>query len=134
MDGFFDLLHRFLPDLIGRTEGPMTFRFYLQPAMAVIAALGDGVRDAKSGRPAYLMNLFRYGDRAERVRLWQEGVRAVARILVLGVAMDVIYQFKVFGSFRSPLQTIVIVVALAFVPYLLLRGPIGRVAKWWLSR
>ncbi len=27
----------------------MTFRFYLQPAMALLAAIPDGIRDARAG-------------------------------------------------------------------------------------
>ena len=35
----------------------MTFRFILQPAMAFIAALRDGVMDARPGRRPYLWAL-----------------------------------------------------------------------------
>ena len=34
-------------DLIERPNGPMSFRFILQPLMAVIAAILDGRRDAR---------------------------------------------------------------------------------------
>ena len=37
-------------DIPDRPGGPMTFRFILQPAMAIIAALRDGVHDARVGR------------------------------------------------------------------------------------
>jgi len=35
-------------NLIERPDGPMLFRFFLQPAMAAIAAWRDGVADARS--------------------------------------------------------------------------------------
>lgn len=133
MDGFWDYLHRFWTDLLGRTEGPMTFRLFLQPVMALIAALHDGIKDARLGRSPYFFLLV-HSDRSKRLQSWREGVTAVTRVLLLGVGMDVIYQFKVFGAFKYPIETFVVAVVLAFVPYLLLRGPIERVAKWWMDR
>jgi hypothetical protein len=58
---------------------------------------------------------------------------STARILILGVVMDVIYQWVVFKTFY-PAQAAVIAVLLAFVPYLLLRGPMERVARHWVAR
>ena len=31
----------------------MTFRFYLQPAMALLAAIPDGIRDARAGHKSF---------------------------------------------------------------------------------
>jgi len=134
VDAFFDFIHRFWSDMVGRTDGPMTFRLLLQPTMAIITATIDGLRDAKLGRSPYFVKLVHGANYGERVQTFREGFSAVARILLLGVAMDVIYQFKVFGAFRHPLETLVISIVLAFVPYLLLRGPIARIARRWRQR
>lgn len=134
MDGFLDFIHRFWADMAGRTEGPMTFRLLLQPAMAIITATIDGMRDARLGRSPYFFKLMHGGTRGERLQTFREGFSAVARILLLGVAMDVIYQIKVFGAFRYPLETLVVSILLAFIPYLLLRGPIARLATRWRQR
>ncbi len=133
MDAFLDYLQRFGSDLLGRTEGPMTFRFFLQPTMAFIAALHDGLEDARLGRSPYLVRIAT-SPHAERMQSFREGVTAVTRVLLLGVAMDVIYQFKVFGGFPYPIEAFVMAVLLALVPYLLLRGPVARVARWWTRR
>ena len=133
MDAFLDYLHRFWTEMIARSDGPMTFRFFLQPIMALLMALRDGIKDAKAGREPYAAYL-RHSDPALRKRAWQGGVTATARILLLGVAMDVIYQFKVFGDFTRPLETLVISILLAFIPYLLLRGPVTRLARHWINR
>ena len=45
--------HRFWSDIADRVQGPMTFRFYLQPTMALIAAIPDGINDARNGRSAF---------------------------------------------------------------------------------
>lgn len=134
MEAFLDYIHRFWFDMVGRTDGPMTFRLLLQPTMAIITATIDGLRDAKLGRSPYFLKLVRGESRGERLQTFREGFSAVARILLLGVGMDVIYQFKVFGAFRHPLETLVISILLAFVPYLLLRGPIARIARRWQQR
>lgn len=129
MDALLDYLHRFWSDLVGRTDGPMMFRLFLQPTMAIIAALGDGIKDAKLGRSPYFWQLTHGATHGERLQTFREGFTAVARILILGVVMDVIYQFKVFGAFPYPLETLVVAIVLAFIPYLLLRGPIARIAR-----
>ncbi|MDG2527045.1 hypothetical protein P6166_16960 [Stenotrophomonas sp. HITSZ_GD] len=134
MDSLLDFLHRFWSDMLARTEGPMTFRFLLQPLMAIITASIDGYRDATAGRTPYFHKLLHGGRHGTRVETFREGFTAVARILLLGVAMDVIYQLKVFGNFTHPLETLVIAIVLAFVPYLLLRGPIARLARRWQQR
>ena len=57
----------------------------------------------------------------------------MSRVIVLGVVMDAAYQLFVVKAFR-PLEMLVVVVLLAFVPYLLMRGPARRVIHWYLAR
>jgi hypothetical protein len=127
-------LGRLWSDILDRPGGPMTFRFILQPAMAVIAAAGDGFHDARTGRRPYVWALIRgvHDAGGRSGRLWQ-GIISTARILILGVVMDIIYQWKVLGTFY-PAQAAVIAILLAFGPYLLLRGPFARVARHWVAR
>lgn len=127
-------LGRLWRDILDRPGGPMTFRFILQPAMAIIAAARDGVHDARLGRRPYVWALIHgvRGAEGRSGRLW-EGVIATGRVLILGVIMDIIYQWKVLDTFY-PGQAAVIAVLLAFVPYLLLRGPFERVARHWVAR
>jgi hypothetical protein len=125
----FENLGRLWHDLLDRPGGPMTFRFILQPAMAILAALRDGVSDARPGRTPYLAAIVRGEDRS--ARLW-EGIISTARILILGVVMDSVYQWLVLKTFY-PGQAAVISILLAFVPYLLFRGPIERMARRWIA-
>jgi hypothetical protein len=127
-------LGRLWRDILDRPGGPMTFRFILQPTMAIIAALRDGFRDTRLGRRPYIWALI-HGVRDSQGRsgrLW-EGIVSTARILILGVVMDVIYQWKVLDTFY-PGQSAVIAILLAFIPYLLLRGPFERFAHFWVAR
>ena len=121
-------LDRAWHNIVARPGGPMTFRFVLQPTMAVIAALRDGVNDARFGRAPYLFAIVR-GLEGRGARLW-EGIVSTARILILGVVMDVIYQLVLLDAFY-PAESALIAILLAFVPYAVLRGPIGRIARHW---
>lgn len=121
-----DWLTRIWTDLLGRVSGPMTFRLILQPTMALIFAIRDGMKDAREKRPPYFHTIFH--DPAQRRPLLLEGFKAVGRVLVLGVVMDVIYQYIVFRWFY-PLEALLVALILAFLPYLLLRGPANRLAR-----
>jgi len=130
----FESLDRLWRDVLNRPGGPMTFRFILQPAMAAIVAFRDGVHDARRGRTPYFLALLRGVRSAEgrSGRLW-EGIISTARILILGVVMDTTYQWLEFDTFY-PGQAAAIAILLAFVPYLLLRGPFERLARRWVAR
>lgn len=121
---------RIWQNMLDRPAGPMTFRFILQPIMVAIAALCDGVKDARTGRSYYVWTILRSPEkRAGRLR---EGLISTARIILLGLCMDTIYQVIVFDTFH-PAEAVIIALLLAFVPYLLLRDPVARVARWWLG-
>jgi hypothetical protein len=125
-----EVRHRVWEQLIARPTGPMAFRFILQPVMAAIVALRDGIADAKAGRTAYFWTLF--ANPLERGGRLREGLIATARIILLGLGMDVIYQFIALKTFY-PGEAVIVAVALAFFPYVLLRGPIERIARWRLD-
>ena len=55
----FESFGRLWRDILDRPDGPMTFRFILQPAMAALAAFRDGVKDARLGRTPYVLALLR---------------------------------------------------------------------------
>jgi hypothetical protein len=44
--------------------------------------------------------------------------------------MDVVYQIIVLKTFY-PVEALIIAFLLAFVPYLLIRGPVARIARRW---
>ncbi|HVW30084.1 MAG TPA: hypothetical protein VHC69_32220 [Polyangiaceae bacterium] len=121
-----ELFARMWREIAARPSGPMAFRFYLQPTMAILAAAHDGLRDAREGRPAYFWSLF--VDREHRRARLREGWRAVRNIFALAAAMDVVYQVFVLRGFR-PVQAVDVAVLLAILPYLFVRGPVNRVAR-----
>jgi hypothetical protein len=122
------VIERFWSDQLDRPNGPMSFRYILQPSMAAIAAIHGGIRDARAGRTPYFWTVAR--NPRERLGRLREGLTATARIILLGFAMDVIYQHLVFKTFY-PVEALFIALLLAFVPYLLIRGPVARIVRWW---
>ena len=123
-----EVRQRVWQNLLDRPSGPMTFRFFLQPIMASIAASLHGVKDARTGRSPYLWTMFTHPEKAGG-RL-HEGLIATSRVILLGLVMEVIYQLTVFETFH-PGEAAIISILLAFVPYLLLRGLFTRLANWW---
>jgi hypothetical protein len=122
--GTFDI---FWHDIRQRPGGTMTFRFILQPCMAAFAAFRDGLKDARAGRSPYLWTVL--SSRPERMARLNEGLISTAQIILLGLVMDGIYQFIVLKTFY-PGQAVVIALVLAFIPYVLLRGPVARILHW----
>ncbi len=122
-----EVRERFWYDLLDRPDGVMRFRFVLQPVMAALAALRDGVEDAKLGRSPYIWTLL--NSPSERCGRLAEGVISTARVLLLGLCMDTVYQLMVLKTFY-PAEAVIVAIVLAFVPYLILRGPIARIARW----
>ncbi len=121
-----DILARIWDDLGSRISGPLSFRFILQPLMAAIFAIRDGVRDAQTGQPAYFWSLCTDPrNRAQRIR---NGWQAVSRVFVLGMVMDIVFQALVFRRVY-PGEVLLVAATLAIVPYVLLRGPAKRVAQ-----
>ena len=123
-----ELFTQMWTDLTGRLTGPMTFRLILQPTMAALYAVRDGLKDARNDEPAYFWSILTHP--SEGFRLLAEGWHAVLRVILLGSVMDLIYQWLVFRHFY-PMQLVIVVMTLAFLPYLLLRGPANRIARLW---
>lgn len=103
----------------------MTFRIILQPLMATLLAVRAGLKDAQTGRPPYLWTILT--DPSQRADLLHEGWKSVARVFILAIIMDVIYQLIVV-RWVYPLELILVAILLAVVPYLLIRGPVNRIA------
>jgi hypothetical protein len=113
-------------DLVERPDGPMAFRFVLQPAMGAIAAIHDGLKDARGGNRPFVETVLR--DPAKRAARLREGLNATARILLLGLVMDGAYQALVLHRFY-PSEAVIVALLLGLLPYVILRGLITRAAR-----
>lgn len=118
---------RLWDELIGRIGGPMSFRLLLQPATAMILAIRDGLKDAREGSPAYFYSLFT--NSANRRNRLREGFKAVSRVFAFAIVMDLIYQVIVL-RWIYPTQALIVAFVLAILPYIFLRGPVNRIARY----
>jgi hypothetical protein len=123
-----ETLQRLSHDLVDPRRGPMSFRFVLQPLMVAIAAVRAGIKDARTGRSPYFWTVL--SNPQKRVERLREGLNATARIILLGIAMDVVYQLIVLKTFY-PVEAVIVAFLFAFVPYLVIRGPVARITRHW---
>jgi len=116
---------RIVENLIDRVSGPMHFRVFLQPVMASIFAVLDGLKDAKAGRPPYFWSLVT--DPTHRSEMVKSGWKSVGKVFILAAVLDVVYQY-IEQKWVYPVEVLIVAVLLAIVPYLLLRGLVTRLA------
>ena len=65
------------------------------------------------------------GERASKIK---DGWKSVGRVFLLALLLDVVYQMIVL-RFVYVGEAIIVAVVLAIVPYLLIRGPVTRLAR-----
>ena len=120
-------MHEFWPRVVEhfsqRIDGPLHFRLVLQPLMATIFATIAGVKDAKAGRAPYFWSLF--AEPQNRKALLRDGWKSIGKVFMLAVVLDVIFQIKELQAVY-PIETLMVAILLAIVPYLLIRGPVTR--------
>lgn len=121
-----ELYNWVLNNLIGREHGPLKFRLILQPIVATIFAVRAGLQDAREGRVPYTWAIFT--DPSHRGKLIREGWQAMAKVFILATVMDLIYQYIVLG-WVYPVAALFVAFILAFIPYLLIRGPVDRIVR-----
>jgi len=112
--------------LIGQLHGPLAFRLILQPSVAVILAIRVGLRDSRAGRPAYFWTLLIESE--HRKDLLREGWKDVGKIFAVAAVLDVICQLIVL-RWVYPGEAVLVATTLAILPYLMLRGPVNRIAS-----
>ena len=129
-----DMWVRFTTQLIDRVSGPMHFRLVMQPLMAAFFAIRDGLADAPTDRPPYFWGLFferaerRAMLKVDRLAMIKDGWKSISRVFVFAIFLDVVYQLYVL-HFVYLGEAITVAIILAIVPYLILRGPVSRVAR-----
>jgi hypothetical protein len=112
--------------LLARVSGPMKFRLVLQPSMAAFFAIRAGLADAKAGRPPWFWELI--SNPPERSDMFKEAWKRVGKVFILAVVLDVVYQL-IELHFVYPGEALIVAFTLAIVPFVILRGPVLRVAR-----
>jgi len=121
-----EIWQRMVGDFFARLDGPLHFRFIVQPLMAIIFAVIDGVKDAKAGKPPYFWALFSTPE--YRKELVKDGWKSIGKVFILAIILDAVYQLKVHSSVYAG-ELLIVAFTLAVVPYLVVRGPVDRLMQ-----
>jgi hypothetical protein len=104
----------------------MHFRLILQPLVAIALGIRDGLKDARAGRPAFIMDLI---VRPEgRKRQLKQSLQAISKPLIIAIILDAVAQSLMFGTIYPGAAVFVGVVIMA-VPYSLARGLTNRIVS-----
>ena len=123
-----EVFTRIWQNLIDRVSGPMHFRLFFQPAMAAFFAIRAGLKDARENCPAYFWTIFT--NPVHRKEMLRDGWKAVARVFIIAMIMDAVYQIIAIRWFY-PGEALIVAIILVSLPYLLIRGPVNRIARRW---
>ncbi len=105
---------------------PGSFRFIVQPLVAILLGIRDGRRDAREGHRPYVIGLWEAkGHRRHELRLlWKQ----IAVPFVVAVVLDSALQYVVMQQvfFRTALVIGTLLIAL---PYIAARGMANRLSR-----
>ena len=109
-----------------RLDGPFSLRFFLQPAMAIMFAVKDGLKDGRTGQDHYLWSLlFRPGQRRERIAsAWA----SIGKVSIMAFVLDSLFQWVAMGQIKLT-ASLLMALFLCVIPYSLLRGPVSRLTE-----
>jgi len=125
-----DMIVRGWKNFLARPTGSLNLRFILQPTIATIIAARAGLKDARQGRPAYLWAALT--NRDYRWQLLHGGWKDMRTPFLVAAILDAVYQL-IIHKFIYPLELLFTATLLALVPYFVLRGPINRIARRFIS-
>ena len=126
MNEFLQMVSLFFEELGGRVSGPLNFRLVVMPTMATLFGIRAGLRDAREGKSTFLWGILtKPAGRAEALR---SAAKDVGRVFVMALIMDTAYQIIALRTLQF-FQLLVVAVACAIVPYVLVRGPVTFVAR-----
>lgn len=115
-----DPVQRFMAQL----AGPMNIRFILQPALAMLLGVRDGVRDARAGKPPFVWYLIVRP--AGRQRQLKQALRRLMIPIIVAIAMDGIVQYLLFHKVWV-LGAMVVGITIIGLPYSLARALTNRI-------
>jgi hypothetical protein len=126
MDTLPEMFFRGLGEMVARLSGPLNFRLIVMPIVVSVLAIRAGLRDARAGHPPFLLGVL--ARPRERRDLFRSAIRDAGKVFVMAVILDTGYQVYVLGTVY-PVQVLIIAVACAIVPYVLVRTLTLRVVR-----
>jgi hypothetical protein len=130
MDILRDVFARGSDQLVGRLSGPLNLRLVLTPTIVAFFAIRAGWKDARSGKVTFLWTAIT--DPAVRRERFQIAWASLKRVILMAFVIDILYQFYVFHAYFV-FQTVLLVIVLAIIPYILIRGAATRLAQIFMK-
>ena len=119
-----EFIQRAIDDLIGRTDGIMNLRLLLQPCIAIIFAIRSGLKDAKLGASALVLN---YAKNTENRKLLLRQVWSdIGKVFIMALVLDIVYQLIALKKLY-PVEALIAAFLLAVVPYIICRALTTRI-------
>ena len=126
MDTLLEMFSRGLGELVARFSGPLNFRLFVMPTVVSVLAIRAGLRDAREGRPPFLLGVL--ARPTERRDLFRSAIKDAGKVFVMAIILDTTYQLYVLRTLY-PAQVLIVAIASAIVPYVLVRGLTQRLAR-----
>jgi hypothetical protein len=126
VDAVFDLLQRSVEQLLGRASGPLHLRLLMMPTVVSVITVRAAFREAREQALAARPSMPSRAD--ARPHTLRGLSQDIGRVVVMACILDSAYQVFVLGTFR-PLQLVIVVVATAVLPYVLLLPPLSLLAR-----
>jgi len=125
-----EMIARGSEHFVARATESLNLRVILQPTSAAIFAPTSGVNNPWSGCPAYLLAALT--NPVHRWQLLHGGWKDMRTPFLVAATLDAIYQI-IIHKFIYPLELLFTATLLALVPYFILRGPVNRIARRFIS-
>ncbi|MCE5241472.1 hypothetical protein LLH23_23655 [bacterium] len=116
----------FWTDMGLRLTGPAALRFVIQPILAVLFGVRDGVHDARSGEPPFIYDIVMVP--ADRKRQASRGWAGIGKAVIFATVLDAVIQYPILGQVY-PGAAIVVGAGMMGLPYALVRGIANRIAS-----
>lgn len=122
-----EMIERGWEGFLGRPGDSLGLRFYIQPAVAILLAIRDGMSDFRRGSSPFIRSVLNnpWGRRELLKNAWLH----IRKIFFVSIVLDVIYQWIEHKFVIYPMELVFTAACLALVPYLVVRGPAYRIIK-----
>jgi len=126
LDTISEAVSRAVEQLLGRASGPLHFRLLMQPVVAGILAIRAGRKDAREGKPPFFWSLVTQPE--ARKQQLRSGWKDIGKLFIIALVLDTIYQVIALHTVHV-VQTLIVAVGVAVIPYTLLRGIATRLTR-----
>lgn len=125
-----EILCRIWDNLGDRLGGPMTFRFLVQPLVALFLGVRDGLRLGASGTSLFGLREHREsGGGHPLVRTVWHSIRL---LVLIALILDLVYQYFV-QNWIYPGEAVLVSITITVIPYLLACSIVSAFACWRAS-